>query len=717
MKLTKGKINKIKKKRLQSKKRFHRNKHLVKYGRRVTYRKKRHFNLKNQTLKRFGVKDGGTGPDDANDNASNNASVIDKTIANDSGKNNASDSGKNNADAIASAKTILNADASASDKTIASGKTILNTDANSIANPNAIASTINNNNSSSTNNNNNNSAMQVVAETIKPIEAEPIKAELVVPHLNVIGEAVNEDENSTISKIPALPAVQAVQAVPLSDKNKKSVKNTTIASLPVSNSNKNGISSSDVINNNNNNNNTVKKISVQSKVVTQKQASTTSIPRPVESTEKKTAPLPMKEQPSSSPSSSSSTLINLPEKFGPSTKLSEIANYFANIVLIQLMSKFDVNTKMTLDDFLKAVVKNSTLTSSNDNANNNSSNNNKITGKTVNPNATSKNLLNSLNDNSNNTGISNSTYQREIPVGVPVNDPNANMMGMNNGYGQGYGQGNMSLDGLNSLNSLFGNRTSEEEKDTRKREEIQNENVEKSLENSNLSRENEEHKKEIERLQKEGGPDSKKEIDRLHAEIAKNENNIEGNNRTIKENDHAINKTKTTWEKTKEMGTKAKDALKSGATAIASAPGVVYEKGKKIFNGKDIDVLDTEHANLSIKLSDKNTELAKLQSNLLNRKNDEGEDLNLQQTKNISNQIKKIENESKNIQKQQENIKRSRDYKELKIKNIINKTIKPENTMHHTIHSVNNNHNKGNTSHGGRKKPKSKKSTKKLQKR
>jgi hypothetical protein len=59
MKLTKGKINKIKGKRLQSKKRIgNKYKHLVKHGRGLSYRKKRHLNFKNQTLKRFGIRGG-----------------------------------------------------------------------------------------------------------------------------------------------------------------------------------------------------------------------------------------------------------------------------------------------------------------------------------------------------------------------------------------------------------------------------------------------------------------------------------------------------------------------------------------------------------------------------------------------------------------------------------------------------------------------------------
>jgi hypothetical protein len=68
MKLTKGKINKIKGKRNQSKRRIGRkHKHLVKHGRDLSYRKKRHFNLKNQTLKRFGIEGGADGDGDETD--------------------------------------------------------------------------------------------------------------------------------------------------------------------------------------------------------------------------------------------------------------------------------------------------------------------------------------------------------------------------------------------------------------------------------------------------------------------------------------------------------------------------------------------------------------------------------------------------------------------------------------------------------------------------
>ena len=450
------------------------------------------------------------------------------------------------------------------------------------------------------------------------------------------------------------------------------------------------------------------------------------------------------------------------------------------------MSKFDVNTKMTLDDFLKAVVKNSTLTTSNDNTNNNSSNNNKLTGKTVNPNATSKNLLNSLNDNSTNTGITNNTYQGEIPVGVPVgvgvpvNDPNANMMGMNNGYGQGYGQGNMGLDGLNSL---FGNRTSEE-KDTRKREDIENENVDKVQENSTLSRENEKHKAEIEELRKKGDPESMTKVDELNAKIAKNENKIEGNKRTIKENEHAIYKQKTNLEVAKEKLNKAKDLAKSGVNTIANAPGYVYEKGKKILTGnKDIDDLDKEHTNLNTKLSNTTDELTRLNNILKNPINDEGKPLNKAEIEKLADKYQKFKSEKTELEGKINENRETYKKKGEDIQNIIKNTIdtpehvhvnrieddakqstsndnnnndkqlrgnvtafdkidakkasqehaeeKIKNNNHNhnhndnSIHTSNNHHNDHHNDHhlhtsnhrGGRKKSKSKKSTKKLQKR
>ena len=95
MKLTKGKINKIKGRRVQSKKRIgNKHKHLVKHGRGLSYRKKRHLNFKNQTLKRFGIEVGGdpTGNPGVNTGINTGVNTDDKTTnnsVNDVGKNNA----------------------------------------------------------------------------------------------------------------------------------------------------------------------------------------------------------------------------------------------------------------------------------------------------------------------------------------------------------------------------------------------------------------------------------------------------------------------------------------------------------------------------------------------------------------------------------------------------------------------------------------------------
>ena len=85
MKLTKGKINKIKGKQNQSKKRLgHKHKHLVKHGRDLSYRKKRHFNLKNQTLKRFGIEVGGNSVVSNVNDVSKDANVVNNQKVNNS---------------------------------------------------------------------------------------------------------------------------------------------------------------------------------------------------------------------------------------------------------------------------------------------------------------------------------------------------------------------------------------------------------------------------------------------------------------------------------------------------------------------------------------------------------------------------------------------------------------------------------------------------------
>ena len=344
----------------------------------------------------------------------------------------------------------------------------------------------------------------------------------------------------------------------------------------------------------------------------------------------------------------SPTLINLPDNFGPSTTMSEVANYFAKVVLIELMSKFDVNTNMNLSDLLSVMSKNNSNTGSNNNGNGNGSGSGSGSGNgsgigsgngsgngnnrvnTTN-NSTSADLFNNLNanvnpgvDNTNNNNMNqNSANNTDTPVSSN-NDMGMGSMGMGMGMG---------MPGFDMNNMGMGNQDDVTPKDTRSRLDIQNENANMELDNARRSADNKElgekiakHEAELEELRKTPGSDPAKikDLERNILEhkntIAINENVMTDNERKKKANKSAEYKLKSNYEVASEVGKSAYDVTKRGVNAVGNAASDALTSAQDLASrakyGKDISVLNDEHKALTDKKTAEETNIKKLEEEL-----------------------------------------------------------------------------------------------------
>jgi hypothetical protein len=366
--------------------------------------------------------------------------------------------------------------------------------------------------------------------------------------------------------------------------------------------------------------------------------------------------------------------VNLPDHFGPTTTMTELANYFADVVLLQLMSKFDINTKMTFDQFANKLAssENNNTPIQGDNENNlgSSSSNGKIDQNANIPiNRNSKTLMgefsiNNSTDGNNPDNVISGAYgnssssdgysaQNQGYPGGPIG------MGMGGPVGMGDPVG---MGGPMGTTGVTGNQP-----DTRSRLDIQNENADMDLQITTLSVENKEldesitkNEIEIEKLKNEDPEGNAQRIKELEAENAdtlnkkaKNINTLEDIARKQTANKKAENSLKGFRERAGEVssgfvsatksGVKAVGtAAKSGVTALGSATTSVITSAKNLVKGKNMDDLNTEHDQLSNQLGDENAHLEELNQKLKDASTSE-------EAEQIESDIQKSRNKQTNL--------------------------------------------------------------------
>jgi unconventional prefoldin RPB5 interactor 1 len=373
---------------------------------------------------------------------------------------------------------------------------------------------------------------------------------------------------------------------------------------------------------------------------------------------------------SQTPSTTSPQVVKLPDNFGPSTTMAEVANYFAKVVLIELMGKFDVNTNMNLRDLLSVMAKDSSNTGSNNNGNasgNSSSNGNgngngngSGSGNTSN-NSASADLFKSLNvtvdpgvdnkrsgsNNANNTDTS----------GSPNNDMGMGSMGMGS-----MGMGSMGMGSMGMGSMGMGNKDDVTPKDTRSRLDIQNENANMELDNATRSSENKElnesiAKNEAELTKLKSDPTTNaKRIKELEAEnqvhknkITINENVMTDNERKKKANNSAIYKSKSNYEVASELGKGAINVTKSGVKAVGDAASSAYTATKNLVKGPDYDTINANREKLLDEQTVSNNKIAELQKQI-----DKTEDAAV-----AKKLIAQKDAEKKNLEKNKEKLKKN----------------------------------------------------------
>jgi len=353
MKLTKGKINKIKKRERQSKKRNnrHRNKDLVKHYNDQSFRKKRHINLKNKTLKRFGI----FGGDVENDDKTVNANRI---------GNDDDDSDNDNKQSGFFSK---------------------------------ISNMIKPKKNKSTTNIDNKPAVEPVVEPA----VEPVVEPVVEPAVEPVVEPVVEPAVKPVVETAVEPAVK-----PAVEPAVEPVVETAVK--PV----------------------------VEPVVKPAVETVVEPVIEPVDATNKNEKTEPNNE-----------VVHHIPDNFGPATSMEEVADYFANVVLLKLVSKFDVNTNMNFSDLMHTlanknnngmignVTSNTINTNNGNNGNYGSTTNDDNNGNTTND---VKSFFDNINTNFN-TGVNNNN---------PTNNPNdlnftngSNVSKVSNEYPSGMGMG------------------------------------------------------------------------------------------------------------------------------------------------------------------------------------------------------------------------------------------------------------------------------------
>jgi len=688
MKLTKGKINKIKGKRNQSKKRLgHKHKHLVKHGRGLSYRKKRHFNLKNQTLKRFGIEVGGTvlnnttnTPESVtvkNENADTDKSAtlkngtVPTAIAENKTTTNGTVKNENVPTAIAENKTTTNG--TVKNETvptaIAENKTATNgTNASISVATVPVESNVASNSTTTTNDNKPNLP---VATNVTPVYAIPVNGEDQTHDYNNMYNAMYNANNASESTSRASTATSST--APSSTLSNKVVSKLT--------NRDNNISKDPTA---------IQPVQIKSVTPASKRAVTTTpptidnkitpAPNPVVTTPvvvtpstpktivtiPATAPIDKKNQ---TPSTNPPQFVNLPDHFGPSTTMAELANYFSNVFLVQLMSKFDINTSMTLRDILL------TMNKVNNNMGNNMGLNNNgigIGSGSVNANgARSVGMMNNANPYSR----TSQDLQKDLNITIdPGIDNNGNMgqeqngnnnNGNANGYGDNYMNPNMGMGmGMGGpMSGYTGGPTDDvNPKDTRSRLDIQNENADMELDNANRSSENKELSEKINKNEAElaklksdptADPARIKELEtenqRHKNTITKNENVMTDNDRKKKANISAEWKTKSNWEVVSDVGRSAHDYGKRGLNAFGDAASSAYtgtkDFAKQTMYGKDVDVLDQEHDALNAKKTANDQKLLDLNAEL----NKTEPKKTLAETQRINKEIQKATTEKTNI--------------------------------------------------------------------
>ena len=371
---------------------------------------------------------------------------------------------------------------------------------------------------------------------------------------------------------------------------------------------------------------------------------------------------------------------NIPDKFGPNTTMAELANYFADVVLFQLMNKFDINTKMSYPEFISSLVaseeKNDTAiqgenksnvgsSSINGNINldaNKQSLNERNSGTlmrefSINNNTDGNNSDNFISGAYGNSSSSDgySTQNQGYPPSSPIG------MGMGGPVGMGMG-GPVGMGGPMGTTGATGNQP-----DTRSRLDIQNENADMDLQKTKLSAENKEFDEsitkneiEIEKLKNEDPEGNAQRIKELEAnnaytlnKKAKNINTLEDIARKQTANKKAENSLKGFRERAGEVGsgfvsaTKSGvkavgTAAKSGVTALGSATTSVITGAKNLVKGKDMDVLNTEHDQLSNQLGDEKAHLKELNQKLKDASTSEEGD-------QIKSDIQKSKNKQTNL--------------------------------------------------------------------
>ena len=661
MKLTKGKINKIKGKRNQSKKRLgHKHKHLVKHGRGLSYRKKRHFNLKNQTLKRFGIEVGGNGvvsnvndgskdANDVNNQKVNNSN--DKLSSNVSSASNASNasnaSSASNADAekkkqdkasktISSAfKNLMSSKKKNSDSTNANETNVpvVTTDA-----PKSATTTVpveSNVASNSTTTTNDNKPTLPVATNVTPVYAIPVNGEDQTHDYNNMYNAMYNANNASesTSTSTASTATASTASTPSNRNISKSTNRgnirrdlTAIQPVPIKSvtpAPKRAVTTTPPI--------------IDNKITPTPVVVTPSTPKTI-ATIPVTAPIDEKNQ---TPSTSPPQFVNLPDHFGPSTTMAELANYFSNVFLVQLMSKFDINTSMTLRDILL------TMNKVNNNMGNNMGlNSNGIGSGSVNTNRSdvvnantrnSKDLLNDLKITYE-PGIDKTGVIDQNQSSTTASENTDNYPGMGTGMGMGMGMG-MPMDMNQNMNTPM---------DTRSRLDIQNENANMDLQNTKLSAENNslnaekaslteamnKNTKDLEELKKDPTANAERikqletentqhqlAIKEKEVQITKNQNEQADIQRKLKANKYAEWKTKSNWEVASEVGSSAYDYGKRGVNAVGDAATSALKSGKNLLNGPDYDTINANREKLLDQQKVSNDKIAELEKQI-NETND-----------------------------------------------------------------------------------------------
>ena len=399
--------------------------------------------------------------------------------------------------------------------------------------------------------------------------------------------------------------------------------------------------------------------------------------------------------------------VNLPDNFGASTTMAELANYFAKVVLIQMMSKFDVNTTMTPRDFISSMAKS-------DEKPNNSTTNGTTptppTTKTIGAGDFYKNV------DTNPVIYAGKDYQTQIQQQGQQSTGNNGAQGMapvmfqggpSGSSGMGMDQ-NENMGDMSDMSAMDGNVIP---KDKRENHDIQYDNEDISAKNEQLSEKLEEanakksesasqianNNSEIEKLKNStdaNTPESQKKIKKLQDENNNHKNDIRnheknmreinneihGNNSKIKENTKELNSRKSWGQYFSEKGSSAYDSTKSIGNAASKSLGDAVTGAKKLVKGQDIDVLDTDHAKLLDQQKAENVKIGDLKQQLTSVKN-------LEEGDRISKEINKAEANKSNIDKQIVKNRSNYDEKQKKLNEIKKRVDKDDESVRRVPHS------------------------------